>query len=206
MSHVKKRSIYTSKQAHIYTIRGRYLYQKKPIFIALGFCFGEIVCTDRRQKWQSRMYMYMNIHTYRCAHEWIILHVSLSESCHTCQRVVCIYMYMYMYIYIYTYRCTYEWIILHVSLSPSRATHVKESMHWLTVSCACATWLNVRDVTHVWELPYERTHHRETVFKKYFLTDSCVTHDWFVCVTWLICVCDMTALCVWHASLMSVTW
>ena len=35
-------------------------------------------------------------------------------------------------------------------------------------------------------------------------THSCVWHDSFICVTWLIRMCDMTH--VWHDSFISVTW
>jgi len=33
-----------------------------------------------------------------------------------------------------------------------------------------------------------------------------VWYDWFMCVTWLIHVCDMTYSCVWHDSLTCVIW
>jgi len=38
------------------------------------------------------------------------------------------------------------------------------------------------------------------------MTHSCVWHDSFMCVTWLIHVCDMTHSCVWHDSSMCVPW
>jgi len=38
------------------------------------------------------------------------------------------------------------------------------------------------------------------------MTHSCVWHDSFMCVTWLIHVCDMTHSCAWHESFMCVTW
>jgi len=40
------------------------------------------------------------------------------------------------------------------------------------------------------------------------MTHSCVWHDPFLCVTWLIPVCDMTHSCVWHDSFLfwCVTW
>jgi len=46
------------------------------------------------------------------------------------------------------------------------------------------------------------------------MSHLCVRNDSFVCVSWLICVCVMTHLCVWHdsfvcvihASFMCVTW
>ena len=40
----------------------------------------------------------------------------------------------------------------------------------------------------------------------YGMTHSCVWHDWFMCVTWLIHVCDMTHLCAWCDWFMCVTW
>ena len=38
------------------------------------------------------------------------------------------------------------------------------------------------------------------------MTHSCVWHDSFMCVTWLIHMCDMTHSCVWHYSFIYVTW
>jgi len=38
------------------------------------------------------------------------------------------------------------------------------------------------------------------------MTHSCVWHDAFMCVTWCIHVCDMTHSCVWHDAFMCVTW
>jgi len=35
---------------------------------------------------------------------------------------------------------------------------------------------------------------------------ACVWHDSFMCVTWLIHVCDVTHSCVWRDSFMCVTW
>jgi len=35
---------------------------------------------------------------------------------------------------------------------------------------------------------------------------SYVWHDWFICVTWLICMCGVTHSCVGHDSFMCVTW
>jgi len=61
----------------------------------------------------------------------------------------------------------------------------------------CMTWLITQQVTVV---------------------TSCVSHDFFVYVTWrgwhcsfvrvawLICVCDLTHSCVWHDSFMCVAW
>jgi len=37
------------------------------------------------------------------------------------------------------------------------------------------------------------------------MTHSCVWHDSFICVTWFIHVCDMTHLHVWHDAFMRVT-
>ena len=38
------------------------------------------------------------------------------------------------------------------------------------------------------------------------MTHSYMRHVSFVCVTWLIHMCDMTHTCVWHDSFMYVTW
>jgi len=35
---------------------------------------------------------------------------------------------------------------------------------------------------------------------------TCVLHDWFMCVAWLIHVCDMAHSCVWRDSIICVTW
>ena len=38
------------------------------------------------------------------------------------------------------------------------------------------------------------------------MTHSYVWHDTFICVTWLIHICDMTHSYVWHDSFICVTW
>jgi len=38
------------------------------------------------------------------------------------------------------------------------------------------------------------------------MTPVCVWYDSCVCVTWLLCVCDMTPVCVWHDSCVCVIW
>ena len=38
------------------------------------------------------------------------------------------------------------------------------------------------------------------------MTHSYVWHDSFICVTWLVHMCDMTHSYVWHASPLRVTW
>jgi len=38
------------------------------------------------------------------------------------------------------------------------------------------------------------------------MTHSSVWHDSFICVTWLIHLCDMTHSSVWHDSFICVTW
>jgi len=38
------------------------------------------------------------------------------------------------------------------------------------------------------------------------MTHSYVWHDSFICVTWLVHVCDMTRSYVWHHSFIRVTW
>jgi len=38
------------------------------------------------------------------------------------------------------------------------------------------------------------------------MTHSYVCHDSFICVTWLIHMCDMTQSYVWHDSFICVTW
>ena len=38
------------------------------------------------------------------------------------------------------------------------------------------------------------------------MSPSCAWHDFFICVTWLIHVRDVTHWCAWHGSFMCVTW
>jgi len=38
------------------------------------------------------------------------------------------------------------------------------------------------------------------------MTHECVWHDSWMCVTWLMNVCDMSHECVWRDSLTCVTW
>ena len=38
------------------------------------------------------------------------------------------------------------------------------------------------------------------------MAHSYVWHNWFICVTWLIHMCDMTHLYTWHDSFLYLTW
>jgi hypothetical protein len=42
--------------------------------------------------------------------------------------------------------------------------------------------------------------------RKHIWYAHCVWHDSLLCVTWLTPVCDMTHSCVWHDPLLCVTW
>jgi len=48
------------------------------------------------------------------------------------------------------------------------------------------------------------THYTLIYLMMHYLID--VTHDSFICVTWLIHVCDMTHPYVWHNSFIYMTW
>ena len=55
------------------------------------------------------------------------------------------------------------------------------------------------DMTYVW-------HDLRVTWPIDFLTYSFVWHDSFICVIWLIHMCDMTHSYAWHDSFVRVTW
>jgi len=109
---------------------------------------------------------------------------------------------------------TYEWVMLHIS--KSHVTHMNESCHiydWVM------SHIRMSHVTHT----NESWHTYEWVMSHIWMShvthmnESCHTYEWvichmpsrrqmswsFICVTWLIRMCDMTHSFVWHDSFTS---
>ena len=100
----------------------------------------------------------------------------------------------------------YEWgmshvCMIHVTFIRKPATRAKRRRTKLALLRACTC----HDMTHsyVWH---------DSFICVTWLIYMCdmphwnVWHDSFVCVTWLICMCDMTHLYVLHDSFVCVTW
>jgi len=89
---------------------------------------------------------------------------------------------------------------------------MKDSYVWHDV-LLCVTWLiHMCDITHhmndvIWTISHGQNHgscHRyeccDLIWMMWSKNDSYVWHDSFICVTWLIHMCDMTHSYVWHDS------
>ena len=92
-----------------------------------------------------------------------------------------------------------EHILCHITLAflPSAATRTAWQMPQ-TCKTKPTQLIVIYRVEHV-------------LFNTHYFTSSLrihgrIRHDWFIFVTWLIHVCDMTHSCVWHDSFIYVTW
>jgi len=69
---------------------------------------------------------------------------------------------------------------------------------------SCHTHELVMSHSHEWVMSHRR--HFSMCDDECDMTHSCVWHDSFIRVIWLIHVCDMTHSCVWHDSSVGVAW
>jgi len=91
-----------------------------------------------------------------------------------------------------------------------RREEVREGMTWLIHMCDTTHAYMWRDSGEVGWRCEEVGECWKLIFGKFlFEHRPCVlhmSHDSFICVTWLIHTCDMTHLYVWHDSFIRVTW
>ena len=109
------------------------------------------------------------------------------------------------------------WPMTHLSIH-----HVNESCHTyerVDMNESCHTYEWDAGHTYEWVMPHMwrrlghwgGRHHvthdsSEQESCEWVMSYSYVCHDSFMCVTWLIHMCDMTHSCVWHDSFICVTW
>jgi len=168
----------------------------------------------------------MGAHTLAC--------IFIYTCIHTCIHVY-IYAYSYMYVYMYMCICMHRVMCAHtlscMDLPRCRHTcdcNTRNTLHGFAAtpsyvwhdSFLCVAWvIHACDMTRVYAArtwlrllhmcPFD-THvtHMCTLHGLVDVCDMtrwCVWHDSLMCVTWLVDVCDITRWCVWHDSLMCVT-
>jgi len=114
-----------------------------------------------------------------------------------------------------TFLCVRLFISIHVW--HDSCTHMLNEETYVTPLHPCSrsyTWDSLF-VVHVWHDSSIHMFNGEThvtlapmltfICVTLFVTHSCVWHDSFMCVTWLIHMCDMTHSYVWHDSFICVT-
>jgi len=135
-------------------------------------------------------------HARRCtctahhfAHATCVILVTYSYMCDMTYIYMCDMTYSYMCDMTYSYMCdmTYSY------MCDMTYSYVKRSTWTIPM---CATWLIIfsRRVTAL------------VLRRVPLMSHSYVWHDSFICVTWLIHMCDMTHSYVWHAPFVSATW
>jgi len=104
---------------------------------------------------------------------------------------------------------TYEWVMSHIYRI---GVHGSD---FATIRCICQYDSRTVYVSHEYIVTSIRhvTPIQDWRSRQRFRTDSVQMSNvgvfllvQFMCVTWLICMCDMTYLCVWHDSFVCVTW
>jgi len=147
------------------------------------------------------MYIYVYIDMYvNILTPWPLLHldsllitrkkwVVWLDFCTTwCSYVyVCIYIYIYIYIHEHIFTYVYIYVYIHIYLN----TNMYHVYVYVTVRTPWALW---------------RLDSWLTSRKKWVVTHSYVCHDSFICVTWLIHMCDVTRSYVLHGSFICLTW
>jgi len=85
-------------------------------------------------------------------------------------------------------------------------THPYYSFIWSGIATAAATGY-MCDMTH-WYVRHDSLRWLIYMFGRRYRRSHClhVWHDSFICVTWLIHMCDMTHWCVWHYWFIWVPW
>jgi len=84
-------------------------------------------------------------------------------------------------------------------------THIRVA-HSVNEPCCTYQWV----MSHTW-MTYSSVWHDSFICVTWLIhlcdmTPSSVWHDSFICVTWLLHLCDMTHSSVWHDSFICVTW
>jgi len=144
--------------------------------------------------WMSHV---KHLNEWRHTYEWVTSHTWMSHVTHMNES-----------------RHTYEWVTSHIWMS--HVPHMNESSHLMRV----CEWVTHMNKSHIWmSHTYEWvTHMKESHTKSNSqkldsslpLVRACdMTYVWqdsFICVTWLVHMCDMTHAYVWHDSFMCLTW